>query len=158
MQIETTQKPLVRMAKVIGTLGNPQEVWEKFMAIAQPSGILGQPGVSTAGLFPSSVFDSDEATRNQAPYAAAAVIPDDVTLPDGMTEERIPPGRFVRGVYIGPYDGMGGAWMEVERWISERGHQVREGTCYELYRNSPGQVPDSELRTDLYVPIVTNLG
>jgi len=35
------------------------------------------------------------------------------------------------------------------------GHRLGDGVTYEIYRNTPADVPKSELRTELYIPLAT---
>jgi DNA gyrase inhibitor GyrI len=39
------------------------------------------------------------------------------------------------------------------QWLPASGHHVGSGSSYELYRNTPADVPPHELRTELYLPI-----
>ena len=38
-------------------------------------------------------------------------------------------------------------------WLPKSGHRIADGMSYEIYRNTPMEVPESDLRTELYVPI-----
>ena len=61
----------------------------------------------------------------------------------------LPASRVVSSLYTGPYEGLGGAWGELERWVRTQGH-VESGRFWEAYLNDPGQVKDpSEYRTEL---------
>lgn len=153
MQIETTQKPIMRVGVVRGEMSDMREIEGQFRGLAGIDALIASPGVQTISMFPSNVVTSKDGPHDDDWYEAGVVIPADGSLVDGLTEKNLPGGRFARAVYLGPYEGMSGAWMELQAWITERGHTVREGSCYQLYRNNMGEVPDAELRTDLYVPI-----
>lgn len=61
----------------------------------------------------------------------------------------IPALRVVRTVYQGPYEGLGGAWRELDAWISAQGIKVGED-LYECYPVGPESGLDPhEWRTEL---------
>jgi effector-binding domain-containing protein len=81
----------------------------------------------------------------------AVVISDGVPAPHLRMEE-LPGCKVVRTVYYGPYseirDGGGAVW----EWMDEHGLEPANG-CWELYLNSPDEVPECELATELLVPL-----
>lgn len=64
----------------------------------------------------------------------------------------IPAGRFVECTYKGPYAGMEPVYEDMNKWIAEKGYEAT-GTAYEVYYNSPGEVPESELLTRIMLPL-----
>jgi AraC family transcriptional regulator len=38
-------------------------------------------------------------------------------------------------------------------WLPRSGNRFGEGVSYEVYRNTPGEVPKEELRTEIYIPL-----
>lgn len=74
----------------------------------------------------------------------------------------LPEGREVKAgeilakaacaMYKGPYSGMEGAYNEIFKWIAERGLQPK-GVYYEHYYNSPQDVPENELLTEIVIPL-----
>lgn len=74
---------------------------------------------------------------------------DDVKPQGRVKPSILPASRVVSSLYTGPYEGLGGAWGELERWVRAQGH-VESGRFWEAYLNDPGQVQDpSEYRTEL---------
>jgi effector-binding domain-containing protein len=55
-------------------------------------------------------------------------------------------------MYKGPYSGMEAMYKEIFQWIAQNGHQP-EGIYYEYYLNSPREAPESELLTEIVIPI-----
>lgn len=55
-------------------------------------------------------------------------------------------------LHRGSYDDMGGSYATVAGWVLERGHQV-VGPPREVYLNSPAEVGEDELLTELHFPI-----
>lgn len=71
-------------------------------------------------------------------------------MPTGRVVNGILPAeKVVRSVYQGPYEGLGAAWGELERWAREQGH-VSSGRFWESYLNNPEEVEvTKEYRTEL---------
>lgn len=64
----------------------------------------------------------------------------------------IPAGKQVSSLFKGPYSQMTELYDAMNRWISDNGYTA-EGTAYEYYYNSPGEVPESELLTRVVLPL-----
>ena len=61
-------------------------------------------------------------------------------------------GEAAFTLHVGPYDTLGQSWDALMGWVAEQG-KTPAGPFWECYIDEPGQVPDAELRTELYVPI-----
>ena len=153
MDIEITDVPALRLAYLRKDMTHPMEAWQELMAIAGPSGVLAHTGVSTLAVFPAEVLEAGPQPTQR--YDAALVLPGGVPLPAGLSEDTVPGGdRYARYTYIGPYEGMGGAWGEFCARLAESEHRAAStGVCYEMYRNSPATTDPADLQTDLYIPL-----
>jgi effector-binding domain-containing protein len=60
--------------------------------------------------------------------------------------------RVVTTMYKGPYSGMEATYSGIFKWIGEKGYHLTGGS-YEYYHNSPQDVPESELLTEIVMPI-----
>jgi effector-binding domain-containing protein len=60
--------------------------------------------------------------------------------------------QVVSTMYKGPYAKMEATYVELLKWIEEKGYQLT-GVSYEYYHNSPEDVPESELLTEIVIPI-----
>ena len=85
----------------------------------------------------------------------------DVGVPVGGPVEpagRVRPGelpavRVARAVYVGPYEGLGAAWGELDAWMRENGHTPAPG-LWERYLAGPESDPDpASWRTELNHPV-----
>lgn len=68
----------------------------------------------------------------------------------------IPAGRFVVCQYKGPYRDMGPTYERLMAWIAEQQLTIiplPTGMYYEYYFNGPGEVPDSELLTEIRIAV-----
>jgi len=64
----------------------------------------------------------------------------------------IPEGKYVEGIYKGPYSEISSAYDAISAWAAENG-LTPAGAAYEYYLNTPGEVPDSELLTRIEFPV-----
>jgi DNA-binding transcriptional MerR regulator len=55
-------------------------------------------------------------------------------------------------IHHGSYEEMGGSYASVSTWIHEHGHRIA-GPTREIYLNSPADVRDDELLTEIQFPI-----
>src|SRR6266542_3433400 len=74
--------------------------------------------------------------------------------PHGLSEKRLPAGRYARTTHVGPYTELGDTWSRfMGEWLPKSGHRVGDGSSFEVYRNTPENAAPNELCTDLYLPI-----
>ncbi|MDD2503720.1 MAG: GyrI-like domain-containing protein [Clostridia bacterium] len=64
----------------------------------------------------------------------------------------IPAGKYAECMYKGPYKECVPAYDAMNRWIAEKGFEAT-GTAYEVYYNSPMDVPESELITKIVLAL-----
>ncbi|MGH1492043.1 MAG: MerR family transcriptional regulator [Acidimicrobiales bacterium] len=64
----------------------------------------------------------------------------------------IEPGVVASVIHRGSYDNMGQSYATVATWIQERGHSIT-GPTREIYLNSPADVDEADLLTELLFPI-----
>lgn len=77
------------------------------------------------------------------PIAAAA---------DDLNTIEIEAGAAASIIHEGSYDDMGETYATVAAWIQERGHTIT-GPAREVYFNSPAEVDEADLRTEILFPI-----
>ena len=153
MELEIKTLPAMRFA-ALGHSGAYMLIgptFHKFAGIAGPSGLFALPGAMMAGLYKD---DPSKTPQDQLRSAAAVLIPEGAAIPEGLVEERVDGGRFACVTHVGSYEQLGNSWMRLKReLIPAGGHVLRDATSYEFYLNDPGQVPESELKTEICVPI-----
>jgi effector-binding domain-containing protein len=66
----------------------------------------------------------------------------------GMT----PSGKVATCLHTGPYDKLGIAYEELNKWVAEHHYQVT-GVAYEVYLNDPTETPQSKLQTQIVFPV-----
>jgi len=152
MDVEIKDMPDLRVGTVrhIGPYNQIPKAFERLGAIAGPAGLLQHAGAMIA------IFHDDPETtpQDQLRSDAALVVPEGITLPDGLVEQHIARGRYARTVHVGPYEQLGDVWARfLGEWIPASGNRIGDGVSYEIYLNTPEQVPKKDLRTELYVPL-----
>lgn len=71
----------------------------------------------------------------------------------------LPGGRALRFVHRGPYDTIRVTYGQIDGWLRERGaiktdaDWARYTGMWEEYLGEPGTMPDSELSTNIYLPL-----
>jgi effector-binding domain-containing protein len=75
--------------------------------------------------------------------------------PVGRVEPgRLPAATVARTVYHGPYEGLAGAWPQLDAWIAAQGRKPA-ASLWEVYLTDPAANPDpSTWRTELNRPLV----
>jgi len=152
MEVEIKDMPDLRVGTVrhVGPYNQIPKAFERLGAVAGPAGLLGHSNTMMA-----IYHDDPESTpQDQLRSDAALVIPEDAKLPEGLVEQHIAGGRYAKTVHVGPYEQLGDVWARfLGEWVPATGNRIADGVSYEIYTNTPGQVPKPELRTELYVPL-----
>lgn len=89
-------------------------------------------------------------------YAKAFVIIEtdqDVPPSDVLHDGVLQGGRELVGIHVGPYQGLLESWPMLERHRNEIGERVRDDAVYDLYIDDAQTTPESELRTEMHIPL-----
>jgi AraC family transcriptional regulator len=153
MQVEIKTMPEIRVGAVhhTGPYNQIPTAFEQLGAIAGPAGLFGRPGAAMIAIY----HDDPESTPpEQLRSEAAVAVPDDVALPAGLAEERLPAGRYACTLHVGPYERLGDVWARfLGEWVPASGHHLGAGASYERYLNNPTNTRKEDLRTELYASI-----
>lgn len=153
MDVEITNRPAVRIAAVrhVGPYNQIPQAFEKLGAIAASHGLVGGNGMALVAIY----HDIPETTpQDELRSDAGLVMRDDGPLPAGLEERRLPAGRYARTVHRGQYERLGDTWAQfLGEWLPAHSHRIGTGPSYEIYRNTPADVPPDRLETELYVSL-----
>jgi effector-binding domain-containing protein len=65
-----------------------------------------------------------------------------------ISASQIPAGKIATCFYKGPHSGIGSTYDKLAKWVAEKGYETT-GTAYEFYYNSPQEVAETELLTQI---------
>ena len=153
MHVDIENYPELRVGTVrhVGPYMQISEAFGRLGEIAAPARLFERPGAMMVALF----HDDPETTpADELRSDAAVVVPDDVALPAGLAEQRIPGGPYASTVHVGPYEQLGDVWARfMGEWLPASGRRLGAGVSYEVYHNTPMDTPRSELRTEIRIPL-----
>ncbi len=152
MEIDIIDLPKMRVAALrhVGPYHQIGPVFDRLCGIAIVSGWFSLPEACTLMI----TYDCpDTVPASELRSDAAVVVGAESVLPADVDELVIPAGRYVRGIYIGPYSGLADAWKAFSGEVRSRGHAPTGTTAMEIYVSDPRTCPVDELRTELYIPL-----
>ena len=152
MGIEIVQMPELRVGAMrhIGAYDRISEAFDRLSAIADSAGLFTDPSATLVGIY----YDNPAVTpQAQLRSDAGITLAGHQPLPGGLTEQRLPAGRYARKVHIGPYEGLPRVWASFLISLPSSGHRAGSGPNFEIYRNTPAAAPKEELLTELYLPL-----
>jgi AraC family transcriptional regulator len=153
MDVQIKDKPEVRVAAVrhIGPYNQIVEAFSRLDSVVRPAGLL-KPGTQMIAIY----HDDPESTPTDRLRADAAIsVPPGEKLPNGVTEQRVPAGKYACAIHAGPYEQLGDSWARfMGEWLPASGYRMADGVSYEVYLNNPMTEPDKQkLRTEMCLPI-----
>jgi len=152
MDVTITELPERRVA-ALRHIGPYIEVGDTFMQLVDWAARAGQlaPGKPCIGLS----YDNPETTDVAAlRYDACVEVADGVVPPEGFRIETLPAARYAMTRVTGPYHQLHGAYQKLFGvWLPASGAEPADLPCLELYWNSIIDTPESDLITDIGIPL-----
>ena len=117
--------------------------------------------LSASGGLPASpqmigLFFDDPDLGPEAALRSRALLPVErgAAIGGSMVETILCGGPYARLSYSGPYADMRGAyrWL-LGTWLPASGHEAGDAPIFEAYLNDPREVPQSQLRTNIHLPL-----
>jgi AraC family transcriptional regulator len=150
MRVEIETLTGLRLA-TLRHVGPYQQIGSTFSRLHEIVTRAGLPHRELVGIYHD---DPTTTPADQLRSDAGVIVDEGVPLPPGLEEQRIPAGRFARGEHAGSYAGLRGSWDALKQAVAAQTGQAHpRGLTFELYRNTPMEVPEAELRTLLYVSV-----
>lgn len=131
------QGPYGKMGSVIGELHN----WLSDKEI--------EPAGPPFGIF---YDDPNEVTPEECRYKICFPISQDIEGDERVKIETIPAITAATTVHKGSYTEVGPAWEKLSKWIRKKGYQWA-GAGREVYLNDPKTTSESELLTEIQIPV-----
>lgn len=142
-------------AVVIDYHATVDQMGEKMgSVIGELLGTLRSQHVEPDGM-PFSIYPDPE-PDDQGVWHVITGVPVHDTVPESgrITNYDVPGGLVAKATYIGPYDSLHEAYVELEEAVRDKGY-MPGGPILERYLTSPDREPDpSKWRTEIYMPIV----
>jgi AraC family transcriptional regulator len=152
MKVEVVQQPEFGLASVrhVGSYMRINEAFQRLNDLVTAAG-LSNRDTKLVGIYHD---DPSTTPEDKLRSDAAITIPAKTKLPPGLTELKLPAGRYAHATHVGPYTGLGEAWGYLKNeWRQKSGEKLGKGMSYEVYRNTPMNSKPHELITDLYLPL-----
>jgi AraC family transcriptional regulator len=124
--------------------------FEKLGAIIATRGLGPQVQGMVAVYFddPDAVPEAD--LRSLCAYLAAPGAP----VPEGLTAELLPGGRFAVMRHRGPYAGLRASYRHLYgSWLPASGAEPRDTPPFEVYLNTPADTAPADLLTEIWLPL-----
>jgi AraC family transcriptional regulator len=120
-----------------------------FAELVTRNALPAQPAM--IGLF---FDDPDLGPESQLRSRACLPITDSFAITAPLVETALRGGLYARLSYTGPYADMRGAyrWL-LGTWLPASGYEPDDAPIFEAYLNDPREVPQSQLRTDIHLPL-----
>ncbi len=152
MAIEIEQLNTMRVGAVrhVGPYNQIGPKFQQLGAIAGQAGLFQAPGALMMGIFHDN---PRETPADKLRSDVAIAVSDETRLPDGLTEQVVPGGRYARFTHIGSFEGLPGAWTQFTTSLGSGAYRLREGPGLEIYRSDMATTPEDKLQTDLYMPV-----
>jgi len=140
--IQAEPQPAIWIKKTTSISKLPNEIGEAYGQVIAYLNEVGEPPLGPAFI---AYYNMDmENLVIEIGFPVAREISGRGDLVYGL----IPGGKIASRFYKGPYNGMGACYEEIVKWIADKGY-VPTGVVYEFYYNSPMDVPESELLTEI---------
>ncbi len=152
MNVDIKHMPAMRVASVphVGPYNQIPHAFERLGSIAGPAGLV-EAATDMIAIYHD---DPDSVPQDQLRADAALVVPEQLSLPEGLVEQRIPEGDYACALHVGPYEQLGDAWARfMGEWLPASGRRVGDGPSYEIYKNTPMTAAKEDLRTEMYIPL-----
>jgi len=122
-----------------------QVAWQEFLPIVSST---------KEDLSQSEFLGVGEMDGENCLYKAAISIPTNKdAIVSGLTKEDIPSSKYAKFILKGSYDGIWIAFDKAFKFVNESEYEIGEAPSLELYLNDPSVTPESELLTEILIPI-----
>ncbi len=127
----------------------PKMMKELFGMLYSPENMRAQVKITGPPIF---VCHDKEYKETDADIECAIPVAGNVTPAEGMEITTLEGGKMVSYLHKGRYQDVGPSYQRIFEYIGKNGLEVA-GPARELFLNDPKEVPESELLSELQVPI-----
>lgn len=153
MNLEIRTYPEIRVASLrhVGPYDEIGEAFGRLGAIAVQTGLLKDPCARMIAVY----HDNPSGTPiSELRSDAGLVVSQSAKIPDSLSEQIVPAGRYACTVYRGEYTGLPGVWSwMMKEAVQSAGANFAEGPSLELYLNNPMTTAQKDLLTQIRIPV-----
>jgi effector-binding domain-containing protein len=143
---ETKEQPTISVRMTTNLKNISQDMGKAFGEIMQ---YMGEKQVNPIGPPYAMYYNEDmDNLDTEVGFPVAQPLPEK----GKVKMSKLPGGKAVVGMHIGPYNKLGDAYTEITEWMKEKDIES-PNMCYEIYLNDPENTPENELKTEIYFPI-----
>lgn len=152
-KLEIIERPETKIFSLKTKGGNFDEiaplVWQDFLGILEKSG----QDLSQSEFLGVSLVSEGSESDNHI-YKAAVSCPSGKNLNfNDLTEELLPASKYAKFLLKGSYEGIWPAFNFAFKKINESEHEFSQAPCLENHLNDPSLTSESELLTEILIPI-----
>lgn len=142
----------VIFSEAIGMYQNSAaQAWEKVCGYAAPKGLMG-PNTEFIGI---SLDDPNVTATDKLRYQACLTVEKALDADGAIGSKVIAGGKYAVFTHKGSYNNFQSIYNYIfGEWMQNSDQQVKDEMAFEKYLNSPDQVPEEELLTEIWVPLV----
>lgn len=137
--VETKPFEIVSARGVIA-IKNFDTLYDKMMKTLRDNGLNCRGGV--IAMYYGEEFDPEKIDAE-----VGAIVPQ-----KNEFSRTVPGATCAMITHLGAYGNLGESYAAIVKWIEDNGYRI-VGEPYEKYLNSPHEVPEDELVTELYFPV-----
>jgi hypothetical protein len=102
-----------------------------------------------------SVYTKFRMNEGVFEYISGFLLPENAQVPTGtpLKTWTLPACKAFHVEQTGPYRHLGNGWSVANQICRHKKMKQQRIGTFELYRNSPNDVPESEIKTDIYLPL-----
>jgi DNA gyrase inhibitor GyrI len=148
-----TLKPalLVYLEKIGPFAKTAPSAWKEFWSMA--GGQFDQDQI--AGMVGLSRIDPTKTGDDAFIYRAGITLKSKpAKIPQGLRSRELESGKYARFLLTGSYKQLPAAYPKAFSILEAMGLEVRDEFCVERYLNTPQDVPEDRLQTEILIPIV----
>lgn len=126
--------------------------WQKICSFAARQCLLG-PKTNFIGI---SHDDPKSTSDHKLRYDACVTLDRNIVPSGEIGVQTIPAGRYAVFLHTGPYENFSQTYHAIYRdWLPTSGEQLKNQSAFELYLNFPDNTSPTDLRTEIWVPLVS---
>jgi AraC family transcriptional regulator len=150
VRLATIPPRRVAFIRHVGPYETAKPAFQRLLTWASKRGLLG-PGTLVMGICPD---DPSVTPPDKIRFDCCVTIDAPVTPEGEIGVQTVAGGEYAVVRHCGPYPRLGDTYSWLYGvWLPTSGREPGNAPPFEVYLNAPGETPDEDLLTDVYVPL-----